>query len=604
MLMKLSFRSCVSIVLVYFTTLQGCHRKSSEQAVSDRKISFTGQKYFKVPEAENTDPRWSGQNIIVVHWTGDPESLHPTNRHSALAAELFKYIHRTIIRMDLRTLQLVPDLARSLPAVSADGKVYDYLLSEDIRWDDGEQLTASDVLFSLKAAVCPLTDNSHRRSGLNNLVEVITFPEDPFKFRLVMKGPDINNISFLLEVPVLQRKRFDPAGILEGLSFASMRDTAFGAGTYPGLAKWAREFNSSRNAADPEYIRGLGPYRLSRWENGQVLILEKKSAKEKGPDKIIYRIVKDPAALLLEFRSQAIDGSSYISHKNFKKLTEDPEFNRNYNAYIIDSYLFSYIGLNMKPDGERRKRLFDDQRVRRAMALLTPVDAINKTLADGKSRRTAGPVIVTRKEYNTGLSLLPYDPGKAAALLEQAGWKDSDGDKILDKEINGSRVPFIFDIYYMTSQPDWKDMAMIISESYGKAGLRANLVPLDISSFGPRIREHDFDMFLSSWSFDSMNDDYSQLWHTRSWKNNGYNYTGFGNTKTDQLIDSINITLDSAKRTEMIKRLQVYIYNEQPYIFLFNGTKRIILHKRFKDAEIYQDRPYVLWNSLNLLKKP
>ena len=108
-------------------------------------------------------------------------------------------------------------------------------------------------------------------------------------------------------------------------------------------------------------------------------------------------------------------------------------------------------------------------------------------------------------------------------------------------------------------------------------------------------------MMMGSWSGSCLPEDYTQLWHTTSWSNNGSNYPGFGNEASDALIDSIKTTLDEEKRSPMVKRLQKMIYDDQPFVFIYTNIRRGILHKRFGNCEFYSERPGILLHQSKLL---
>ena len=303
---------------------------------------------------------------------------------------------------------------------------------------------------------------------------------------------------------------------------------------------------------------------------------------------------------MLDFKSQTLDASSYASAKTLFDLKADPNFNKNYHSRFLDSYGYTYVAMNMRPDGVIHKKLFGDSRVRRAMALLVPVDDLIRIVNKGINKRITGPVSMLKPEYNA-LPLIPLNLKKAKQLLDEAGWKVMNGDNIREKKIDGNIVKFEFDFNYLTTQVEWKDMADIICEGMLAAGVKATAVPYDPSILFTKARQHDFDMMMGSLGSSSLGEDFTQSWHTSSWDNNGSNYAGFGTNKSDSLIDKIKVTLNVDKRSSMIKDLQQIIYDEQPFIFLYASVRRIILHKRWGNAEMYYDRPGLLYNNLKLL---
>ena len=180
------------------------------------------------------------------------------------------------------------------------------------------------------------------------------------------------------------------------------------------------------------------------------------------------------------------------------KLQEKEYFNENYHSEFKDRYAYNYIGLNMKPDGIKYKPFFVDQKVRRAMAYLTPVDEIIEVMTHGKANRYASQVSPLKSWYNDTLKLIPLDIEKAKELLTEAGWVDTDGDNIRDKMINGVKTPFKFRLSYMSS-PLTTEIVLMIKESMYKAGIVADPTPMDFTLFYKNAMDHNFEAMLGGW---------------------------------------------------------------------------------------------------------
>lgn len=108
-------------------------------------------------------------------------------------------------------------------------------------------------------------------------------------------------------------------------------------------------------------------------------------------------------------------------------------------------------------------------------------------------------------------------------------------------------------------------------------------------------------MLMSVWTTNVSPDDFTQLWHSSSWSENGDNYSGFGNSTSDALIDSIKFTIDDSLRTAMDKRFQKMVVDDVAYVFLFNSQRRIAVHKRFGNVNLYFEKPGLLLNTFRLL---
>jgi peptide/nickel transport system substrate-binding protein len=600
--------SSFSLILI----LSSCGGNDSKKSVESKTASGNDSiKYIKLEDSKEFLPSWSKENVLVYHTIGEPDDMHPTNGTSAARSEIFLYTQMTLIQTDFRTLGLKPLLAKALPELSADNLNYTYELKDNVKWDDGSPMTVEDVIFTFKANKCPLTNNPHAKPYLDNLKEIIVDAQNPYKITLQMKRQYVQNITFLADYPIMQRKFFDPKNTLSKYTFAQFDDPNFKADTKADLNAWGTEFNDPKYSRDPQYLPGLGQYKLSKWDAGQTITLVKKENhwtngstdpyETSYSDKIIFKINKDANSQLLEFKSQAMDASTYLSTKTLMELQKDDNFNKNYNSRFTDTYNYQYIAMNAKPDGITQKKFFDDVKVRKAMAYLVPVDDINKVVNKGRNKRMVGPVSPLKPEYNSDLQLIPFDLEKAKQLLDEAGWKDTDGDNIRDKMIDGQKVQMSFSLNFMTTQIEWKDMAQMVSEAMYKAGVKANINPLDFAVLYDNAKNHKFDMMIAAWAGNAAPEDFTQIWHSSSWATKGSNYAGFGNSESDAIIDSIKYSVDDNKRIALVKKLQAMIYEQQPYVFLCANLRRNVIHKRFGNAEMYFERPGVQLNNLKLL---
>lgn len=597
--------------IVLLASCGGGEETISDKGAATQTVKASETNYIKLEDATSFLPSWSKENVLIYHDIGEPDDMHPTNGSSASRTEIMGYTQVFLIGTDYQTLGLRPIAVKALPTVSEDGKTYSYELRNDIKFDDGSTLSLDDVIFTFKANKCPLTNNPQAKPYLDNLVDIVPDKTNPLAFKIVMKDKYIQNVGFLSDYPIMQRSFFDKNNVLSKYTLAQFNDKNFKADQQKDLNDWASEFNSAKYSRDPQYLVGAGQYRIEKWDAGQsITLVRKENHWTKGstnmyetsfPDKIIYKINKDANSQMLEFKAQTLDASTFLSTKTLQELQKDANFNANYNSRFTDTYNYGYIAMNMKPDGVKHKKLFTDKNVRRAMALLCPLDDINKVINKGLNKRMVGPVSPLKKAYNSDLKLIPFDIEAAKKLLDDAGWKDTDGDNIRDKMIDGEKVKLEFNLNYMTTTVDWKDIAQMVSEQMYKAGVKANLNPQDFAVLYDAAKRHDFDMMIAAWAGSSMPEDFTQIWHTSSWASQGSNYPGFGDAESDALIDSIKYTIDDDLRIPMVKRLQKMIYDEQPYVFMFAALRRNVIHKRFGNQEMYFERPGLWLSNLKLL---
>ena len=207
----------------------------------------------------------------------------------------------------------------------------------------------------------------------------------------------------------------------------------------------------------------------------------------------------------------------------------------------------------------------------------------------------------------TKLSLF-HDLEKAKQLLAEAGWKDTDGDGILDKEIGGKRVPFKCEFLINAGNETRKNIALLLKEEAKKVGVEIDVRSLEWSSYLEKIKKHDIDIYYQAWvSPVPSPPDLKQIWHTSAYEGGG-NYIGFGfeTPESDKLIEQTRTELDEKKRNELYKKFQELLYEEMPCIFLVTGKNKIAIHKRFRGVEVSAIYPgyrlNTFWTPKELIK--
>lgn len=548
------------------------------------------------------------QNTVIAHILSQPDGLHPFNDNSAMRTFVFQYTQKTLIKLDIESLEYIPMLVKEMPTASENNLSFDYELKDGIKWDDGTPLTAKDVAFSVKLMLSPLTNNAQIRSNYTTVIKSIELDkENPMKFTMHAQNVHWDNKYIFSELYMVQKSLWDKKGVLDNVTFADLLSDDFKETEV--LSDWFNAYNNADNSYQPELLVGLGAYQVTEWVASQYITIEKKenwwgkndsSVYSKAyPDKIIFKIIKEDASAYLALKNQEIDVTYSLGTIKLMKLQEREYFNDNYESAFLDRYAFSYLGMNMKPDGIKRKPYFVDQKVRRAMAYLLPLDEIIEVMMHGKASRQASLISPLKKTYNDTLQLIPLDIEKAKELLAEAGWVDTDGDNIRDKMINGVKTPFSFKLSYMSS-PTSKEIVLMIKESMYKAGVVAEPTPMDFTLFYKNAMDHNFDGMLGGWGGSASYSNPMQLWHTSSWVTKGSNFCGFGDAESDALIEAANLTLDPKTHNDALLRLQAKVYEDQPYVFMYSTKRKFAIHKRFNNRGMYYERPGVMLQNLDL----
>lgn len=551
------------------------------------------------------------KNTVIAHLSSSPNGLHPFNDNSGNRTYIFNYIHQTLLKLDLRTLEIIPILIKSMPEPSEDGFEYTYELKDGIKWNDGSPLTVDDVIFSTKLQIAPLTNNSQVKGIYASVIESVRkHRSNPNKFIVRTKILHVENLTIYQEIYIQQKTHWDPAGVLDDFTFKQIHNPSYEPSEE--MTNWFNDFNKGDNSYVPEQIVGLGPYQITEFIPGSYITIERKENwyggnsdfiyNQNHPDKIIFNIITDDAASYLAIKNQKIDVSTLLTTSKLLKLQEIDYFNENYHSDFLPEYTFDYIGMNMKPDGVEHKPYFTDQKVRRAMAHLVPVDEIIDVIEQGRGTRQVAQMSPLKKAYNTDLKPIEFNIEKAKKLLDEAGWVDTDGNNVRDKMVNGEKLQFSFKLSYMSGRASTKEKALMIKEEMYKAGIEVIPFPMDFTIFYKNAYDHKFDALMGAWGGGASYSDPVQIWHTNSWATKGSNFTGFGDAESDSLINLANTSLDKEKHIAALKALQKKIYDVQPYVVLFSRQRKVLIHKRFDNANMYNDKPGVILN--NLILKP
>ncbi len=552
---------------------------------------------------------------VILHTLSDPENLNPTNATSADAQYIQSNLFFTLLTVDPRdsTYPYVPALAASLPEVSPDGMRYTFEIHPAAKWDNGDPVTGYDVEFSFKVIKNPLVDCAPLRPYYEFVEDVSVDPKNPRRFTVITNQKYMLALSSIGTAFILPRYVYDPENLLARYSLRQFSREAEKLRNDPNIRRFAERYNAMQR--EPQHIVGCGPYQLEEWVTGQQIVLRRKLtwwgdtlsgvAYEAYPEKLVYRVINDPNTAITNLKAQKLDVMNGIPAKDFVELRKNSGFQVHYRLETPPMFAYTYIGLNMRPQG--RPPIFTDRRVRRALAHLLDVDMLIRKLSYGLAQRITGPLYpMHRGAYNDTLPPISYDPQKAAMLLDEAGWKDTDGDGVRDKVIEGKKVPLEFEILTNAGNEVRLQVAQILKQEAEKVGFRVRISTLEWAVFLERTKKHDFDAYIGGWVGSHNPQDLKQIWHTRSWAEGGSNYVGFGNEETDRLIETIRQELDSQKRDSLYRIFHRIVYEEQPYIFLTAPLERIAMHRRFRNAYVSAIRPGFFpagfWTPKNLIR--
>ncbi len=417
---------------------------------------------------------------------------------------------------------------------------------------------------------------------------------DPYTVKFTMAKPSWRGIYFLSSFKIIPKHVLDPTGIMDKVTWEDLKDYGT-AGKVAGLQKYAEFINSQEVSREAKYLIGSGPFIFDKWETGQGVTLKRNpnywdmAHTANYPNKIIFRTIQDNSAALVSAKNKEVDAMFVISPLDFYKNLENPDQFKLIKAKPSEPS-YTYLGWN------ENNQLFQDKNVRMALSLLVDRKSIIDKLLYGDAVLIQSDVFYQNKKLlNTDLPIIEFDPEKAKKLLNDAGWKDSDGDGVLDKVINGKKTDFKF-TFLINTNPVRKQILLVVIEAMKKVGIVADLQELEWSVYLDKTKKHEFDATYSSWTSPTSPPDPYQIWHSSQSQGEGSNFISFKNAASDSMIMAYKVEMDENKRIDILKKWQKLIYDEQPYTFLWSSRSRYIYDARFKNARWYNIQPSPSYN--------
>ena len=476
-------------------------------------------------------------DALVIGTIGDASTLIPMLATDAASHEVAGLIFNGLVKYD-PYLNLVGDLAERYE-ISPDGRTITFYLRKGVKWHDGVEFTAEDVLFGFKLITDPKTPTAYAGDFLEvDRAEVI----DRYTFRVHYKKPFAPALSSWGNLVVL------PKHLLEGKDITK---TEFG-----------------------RHPIGTGPFRFKEWRAQEKIVLSANPDYFDGRpylNHIIYRIIPDPATMFMELKAGGIDWMG-LTPLQYARQTNSREFLSRFRKYKYLAFSYTYLGYNLKHP------LFKDRRVRQALSYAIDKREIVDGVLFGLGVPATGPYKPDTWFYNPHVKRYPYDPERARRLLAEAGWRDTDGDGILDRDGR----PFEFTI--LTNQGNLSRLlaAQIIQRRLSEIGIKVHIRTVEWTAFIHEfIDKRRFEAVILGWTTGPEPDLYD-IWHSSKIKPPGLNFVGYANPEVDRLLEEGRRTFDREQRKKIYDRFQEILAEDQPYTFLYVPMALPCIHKRFR----------------------
>lgn len=453
-------------------------------------------------------PWAAGEKVLRVGWLSEPKTLDPVGPSDNPSLWTLHNVHDTLVRVSNDSKSIEPDLAKSWD-VSADNLTYTFHLHQGVKFHNGDEVTAEDVVFSLNRTRNP--DECPYSSMFDPIKEIQAV--DKYTVKIILSAPYAPILADLamFNAAIIPKKYFQEVG---------------------GTEKFGR------------HPIGAGPFKFEYWKPGEEIMFSKfKDYWRTGLpkiDKLRYLIMPDATSRAIAVRGGSIDVATYVPFNEVQALKAASGVN--VVVDIIWRHDFVKINCGIKP--------FDDVKVRQALNYAVNKEGIIKAVLFGFGK-VAPSYIPPVVYFNNDLEPYPFDPTKAKELLKAAGYEKG----------------FKTTILTTAGEPMMVSIATILQQNLQDIGIQASIEKVEEGTRWDRLMARKYELSPDYYTSDILDDDLLTDFGISYAGNQAY-FSDYQNPKVEELASQGRITLDEKKRAEIYHEIQKIVMEDAAQIFL------------------------------------
>ncbi|NBG87998.1 glutathione ABC transporter substrate-binding protein [Isachenkonia alkalipeptolytica] len=472
-------------------------------------------------------------DTLVVAQGADADSLDPHATNDQPSSRVMKQVYESLLNQN-EDMELVPGLAEEWEQI--DELTFEFKLREGVMFHNGEELTASDVEFTLLRAL--------ESPDVGHIVGAI----DPDGFEIID--------DYTIRISTVEP--FAPL-------LAHLAHTASSI-----LNQTAVEEHGDDYGENPV---GTGPYMLEDWTRGATIELtrfEDFHGENGKMENITFRNIQEDGNRTIELETGEIDIAYDILPTDISRIEENQELElaRDLNFSTV------YLGFNTE------KEPFDDVRVRQAINYAVNVESIIDSVMEGSGEVATGPIGPMVWGANEELEPYGHDIEKAKELMEEAGYEDGFSTTIWTND-NQLR----------------QDIAQITQSQLEEIGIDVEIEVLEWGAYLDGTAAGDHDMFILGWVTVTGDPDYGlyALFHSEQFGSAG-NRTFWGDERVDELLDEARRSAEPDVREDAYMEVQEIVRDEAPWLFLNTGEDRTGLRSNVSGFRNHPAGHHPLWD--------
>lgn len=507
------------VLVVGVVCVLGCAEKDDKEAAIGAK-----QKLTPVPGG-----------TAVVALASEPDALNPLVFSSSGAGLVYAELHDGLTEMD-DDLNYVPRIAHHWE-VGDDRKSITYHLNRWL-WSDGEALTAYDVVRSYELFVNPAV-GSPRRGRLREISGAAVL--DSFTVRYTFDRPQAEPEARTWHhiLPWHLVSELDPVKV----------------------SSWAI---NSRPLSSGEFL-------LTEWEHNRSLVLGRNPRYSRNPallDRVVFRILPEASTRLVALETGEVDLVDGLDPDAARRLEKTGKV----KIASVGGRRFYYLSWNF------RLAMFQDAATRQALSLAIDRQMMLATLLKGYGKIANSPIPPVLWNHNDQLPLPDFDPAKARLMLAEAGWRDDDGDGVIERD----GEPFEFDILTKQGDPVRENGAVILRANLADVGVKVNLRVMDLAAGLARVRAGKFDSYLGLLNANLFGD---PTGYVGSQATDQFNFGHYANAEVDSLLSLATGKLSRAEALPVWYQLQTVLAADQPAAYLLYPDNLVGISTRLQNVK-------------------
>lgn len=457
-------------------------------------------------------PNLRPPDAIVIALANSPTTMDPGVGLDEASQRVHQLLYSSLLKLDGQ-LRVVPDLATRFD--TTDSQTYIAAIPAGVRFHDGREMTAADVAYTFRRFIDPAFV-SGRKGAYRNLQSIETIDRYTVAFRL--RAPSGSFPINLTNIGILP----DGAG--------------------PTAARAPI---------------GSGPYRLTEFVPDDHVTLTAFADYYGGPPSnggIVLKVVPDETMRGLELRKGDVD---LVVNDLSPDIVATLEHDRGLAVTTGPGTDFAYLGMNL------RDPILSDRRVRQALGYAIDRAAIVTYLRRGLARETPGIVPSMSWAYSDDVFRFTFDPAKARALLDEAGYRDPDGD--------GPEPRFHLTLKTSTAEA-YRLQAAVLQQQLRGVGIALDLRSYEFATLFADVVRGNVQLYTLIFVGVADPDILARVFHSSQMPPGGFNRARYQNAAVDALLDQASAALNDTDRRRHYLDAQRLIAADAPLISLWART--------------------------------